>query len=377
MDIYKSNLFDEYYCAGNVDLWYRARHFVLNVLQLSKNFVVIPSSNTHLHLVLENTDDVMVAVARQVALIAHYPNYNESKGLNRTVITFCSSRVSVCGDQWVYPFQTELLGNLLKFCKCSYRDTSHVDEISVVKEEYKHLPLDIEFEFTNEDISAYKHRVADKKNVFLVYENDIPSLFEFLVDETKGMLVNMVYRVGQEVSNLPSNDIYNISRYKIALNTFCYKLKAENVKEKWDNCSSIDKLSSIFCSDCFETRLLSILGEIDKPLSDYLLVNYDAVIQELHKEKNFDLLVRSEHARWNVEKLVAGFRPLNAAERYSDETLFGDEKKNYRKELKKQRVHIDLCSYADLRRIDINSLKYDYLMILAIPHILSTFYKNS
>jgi len=68
-----------------------------------------------------------------------------------------------------------------------------------------------------------------------------------------------------------------------------------------------------------------------------------------------------------------GYRPLNKQERIKDERLFGDVKKRYRDQLKKRQndpTHIDLCSNADLRRINPNDMKYDCFIMLAIPMIL-------
>ena len=88
-----------------------------------------------------------------------------------------------------------------------------------------------------------------------------------------------------------------------------------------------------------------------------------------------EALSKSEHARWVVEKLIMGFRPLNEEERLEDETLSTNKKrrKEYRDSLKKnpaKLAHIDLCSYSDLRRVNPDDLKYDSFLMLAIPKIL-------
>ena len=84
---------------------------------------------------------------------------------------------------------------------------------------------------------------------------------------------------------------------------------------------------------------------------------------------NIESLARCEHARWNVEKLLLGFRPLSEKEQLEDEQLFGKDRKDYRKSLKKRGIHIDLCSYRDLRRINPGDMKYDCFLIIAIPRI--------
>jgi hypothetical protein len=92
----------------------------------------------------------------------------------------------------------------------------------------------------------------------------------------------------------------------------------------------------------------------------------------------------SEHARWIVEKLIMGYRPLNEGERYHDETLHAqfknkEKRKKYRDSLKRNDqdpAHIDLCSYRDLRRINPDDMKYDSFLMLAIPKILKRLFKG-
>ena len=126
-----------------------------------------------------------------------------------------------------------------------------------------------------------------------------------------------------------------------------------------------EKLSCIFCADCFNSRCIGIQR------SSKDVEKIDNVLWEQYNEA----LSKSEHSRWVVEKLIMGYNPLNAQQRFIDESLFYDKKKRkeYRNSLKKEPhnpAHIDLCSYADLRRIDPASLKYDSFLMLAIPKIL-------
>ena len=61
--------------------------------------------------------------------------------------------------------------------------------------------------------------------------------------------------------------------------------------------------------------------------------------------------------------------------KYLDYTIKNkEEKKRYRKGLKsywQTPTHIDLCSYADLRRVNPDDLKYDSFLMLAISNILA------
>ena len=60
-------------------------------------------------------------------------------------------------------------------------------------------------------------------------------------------------------------------------------------------------------------------------------------------------------------------------ERIRDERSFGGAKKQYRNRMKKNAsdpVSVDICSFAELRRINPGDMKYDSFLMLAIPKIL-------
>lgn len=395
MEKYNEDIFGKLTNGSKEDasLWYKARHFVLNVLPPLDGNGIGRNSSKHVHVILENTEDIMLAVARQIALIAHYPNFDEDGGNNRTIITLCECPKLVTLTDAVDITYSKLM-NLLKHCRSTYIDKSGT--IEQVLNEGNILPLDIEFEFTSESQKDYVERKEkeDKKEnkkqkyIPIIDEDIINAVDVEDIDVSKGMLVNMVYCVGTEINNLPSIDNANVSKYTAALNMFCYKLKVENVYEKWfdnekknddgsyDYQSIANNLSSLFCADCFVSRLKSILDLKKKSLSEYLLEDFEEVMKKISKEENINAFAKSEHARWNVEKLIMGFRPFKSEERYKDETLFGNEKSDYRNRMKKGKeipneyIHVDLVSYRDLRRVHPENMKYDYFLMLAMPQIL-------
>ena len=126
-------------------------------------------------------------------------------------------------------------------------------------------------------------------------------------------------------------------------------------------------LSNIHCSDCFESRELAVRRQCS---------GYDKLSEKKRMalwEKNNDALSQSEHNRCVTEKLILGYRPLNAQEMTEFESLFGQEKSAFVSRLKNDPVspaHLDICSYRDLRRIDPDNMKYDSFLMLAIPLIL-------
>ena len=94
--------------------WYIARSFVIDRL---KDITFTPDSNKHLHVVLKGDDARMLSIARQVALTAHYINYdedyNDEKKSHRTVITIVTqkSRIKEILSE------EEYLCNLPEYCK--------------------------------------------------------------------------------------------------------------------------------------------------------------------------------------------------------------------------------------------------------------------
>ena len=342
--------------------WYLARDFVLDRL---KDVAFIPGSNEHLHVVVDADDELMLAVVRQVALSAHYINYveydvyGELKCKNRTVITLISNNENIiddlCAEEYLY--------KLMEYCKYRYKDGD------VNPDSYIDVELEIVgTETTIDDNNAIWLKKSD-------VENHIASRLQedmCCIDTRKAVWASRMYDLGDLIGNLPAEDIHCTHRYTLALEAFYHKLLQDEwtplVNEKgWTRCPNDVKkdLSNVFCADCFETRELAIRR-----------YSKEKGISEAEAwEKNNEALSMSEHERWVVEKLIMGYRPLNNEEHIHDERLFGDIRKQYRKELKNNTKedgtpHIDLCSYRELRRVNPDDMKYDSFLMLAIPKIL-------
>lgn len=238
-------------------------------------------------------------------------------------------------------------------------------------------------------LTEYKNKIKDEIVLTtIISQEDIASIGNVpqSIDISQGMLVNMAYHTGKPIDNLPPGDNDNFERYNTALNVFCYQLKFEHIVETWKSVvenkelhelNLKKQLSSIFCADCFRFHLRGILKTKGKSIVEYLLKDFDNVFKSIKKKETINALVRCEHSRWNVEKLILGYSPLTAEDHYKIETCFGEEKKKYTRDCKEKDLrHIDLCSNRDLRRLDPNSMKYDYFLMLAMPQILLSAYKH-
>lgn len=362
--------------------WYKARSFVLDRL---KDIAFKADDDKHLHIVLASDSDLMLSVARQVALSAHYINYDEEnereEKRNRTVITIKSQKKE---DDIVSALKDEsCLCNLLDYCKYKLFDAEPTNKDSYI---------DIEFVIVKE------LPTIDEKNPYeiLIKEDDVISFCNskqedeiYSIDTRKAVFAGRMYDLGTLIENLPAENIHDAHRYSLALDVYQFQ-KLEKPFDKLINESKWKKkqinvkngLSNVFCADCFETRKKEISKAKVSAIKDCQTKDEkDIIKKENFWEKYNEVLCKSEHARWVVEKLILGFRPLNNEERIEDESLspFKEKRKSSRKELKTNETklaHIDLCSYANLRRVDPDNMKFDSFLMLAIPQILDKISKD-
>ena len=319
--------------------WYEARAYVLEKL---KDTAIGPESNEHLHVVVTGDSPLMLSVVRQVALIAHFANFDDTKDGNRTMITIVSSNKQILDELT----KEEYLSNLPNHCHLTIHG-------------YKSGNFS---NFTDIDIEIVERWAGEENGIIVMTEPEATAFIKskspqeiYCIDTRKAVIVDRIYSIGTLIDNLPAEDIHSISRYSLALDAFQYRLLKKDMRplvdaKSWEH--DITKvrngLSNIFCSDCFDLR-----------------------IKCFGKEKS-EAYSKSEHARWVTEKLIMGFRPINKAERIQDERSTGIAKAQYRKQLKENPsdpTHIDICDYTTLRRIDPESLKYDAFLMLAIPMI--------
>ena len=344
--------------------WYIARAYVLEKL---KNVSIAPDAGKHLHAVVGGDSPLMLAVVRQLALTAHYPNfvefdtYNRLVCRNRTVITLVSRQDAASILQELE--KEENLGNLLQCASYSlFGKVENEDSfLDVALEVVSELPADADSVLLTEEEA-------------LAFAAARPSEQLFTIDTRKAVYASRVYNLGAVIDNLPYEDINSAGRYNRALDTFQYKVLQDRkglqlISSQWEENPVTVKngLSNVFCSDCFAFRELAIQQQY--PAGRKVGDRERTAIWE----KNIQALSLSEHGRWVVEKLILGFSPLDERERKEYGSLSGSRRAAYCKQLKSDAAHpahIDICSYRDLCRIDPDSLKYDSFLMLAIPLIL-------
>lgn len=312
-----------------------------------------------------NCNRVAISLARQIALMCHYPNFNEKDGSNRTKITIIDINPNNNLDAIFDALKVET-GNLSTLCHW----TIQYPDGTTSKNDNAKAFIDIEFNILNlnpTDLSSYIDSQYSHNEIISIFYNNyclngidsnrFLQCYNFSNDSNaiepnlkRAKLANMIY---QKSINLTAiKDISNINAYKDPLNRYSKKLKWDIINTEWQKLRPELKLSSLFCVDCFESRIRS--------------ANYNIC------KDNITQLAYTEHARWNVEKLILGYRIFTPEEKHHDNKSFGDEKKEYRINKKNlEKAHIDICSCNELSLINPEDLKYDYFLTLCINEILN------
>lgn len=358
-------------CAGDTKAktdWYFASWFVENKLPKVTCACIGPRSSESIKVVLEGVDRHTVAIARQIALLAHFPNFDESSRSNATKIYFLVEDEAAADK--------------------TLREFPYFKNLYIYSRDPRHSYLDVEIILATTEAELPKDCTArfDWKTIYNAFNTyDDGSVRKQEMDIRLAKRMNMIYCLGGDLNNLSSDNTNDVQRYAPALRRLSCHCDAVREQAEWDSIGDVRlKLSNCFCSSVFYLRLYGAFADVlkkerpENPLEvkekmNQLLKNeHHAGIVTRYIENNIRQLSCSEHARWNVEKLILGYRPFTAEERYTIDQLFAEEKKNYHKRKKNapEYAHEDICSYRDLARIRPEDMKYDSFMLLAIPQLL-------
>ncbi len=378
-----------------------ARYILMNEISLDGEGISYDSDKHVNAIIIDDTKntELCLALVRQTALICHYPNFDDESGRNRTKITYIT--FSTDADAIIKSIKKET-GNLMDLCHwtlSSYRNDDSDTGCHRIMHSNKNEKsfIDIEFDIIvmendnkdcgweciisnllSEDSSAIftvfgspeviqaledSDKLKNKSHEFHEINSKIPINISTSIDVSNAMVINMIYNVGTYLKNISPSNLYNAKDYDMALKTFIQHSPKQRIKDKWDEMKDSPelKMANICCADCLETKLRSLSASCSN-----VSPNINKLLQ-----KQLKWFANSEHARWNVEKLIFGFRPYNEEEMYEDEFLFGEEQTQKRRRMKKKFIHIDICSINDLIRIDPGSFKYDCFLSLAINDIIN------
>ena len=181
-----------------------------------------------------------------------------------------------------------------------------------------------------------------------------------IMNQKAAKKINAIYHFSNYLGDIKACDIDNVNRYSQAIKIFAKYTKDKDLDERWNKQKDLRLiLSNVYCADGIQSKIRGFKCKTQEDLQNTI-------------SKHLKLFAKCEHTRWNVEKLIVGFREWNAQESYEYEFLYGSEAKDFKDRKKKEEsAHIDICSNRTLRRIDLESVKYDNFLMLAIPYIIS------
>lgn len=318
----------------------------------NKNSVLIKAnSDKYVHFVIVGMTEMGEAIAREAAFLCHYPNF-DSRGI-RTRITFIDPKAS---EHMTY--FTGRYHHLFDLCSHTFRHAGGVLAWPVLEKNF----LDIEFEFVEANIAdATMQReisewAEDKKQLLTmaicanhphrnmaaglylpdaVFENKIPVwVYQPAKSDMKEYLRHshfdniVTFGIYGEEFDIKNTRI--ISQAK-RLNHFYWHCNDEKVvyekdtvDDEWDKIRIFDKWSNVYNVSAIPVKLDSIGGSE-------------------HLNENIEVLAQVEHNRWNVEKLLMGFRPTTEEEH--QKILNGEKTK---KEYQNEFIHDNIRPFKEL-----------------------------
>lgn len=359
--------------------------------------------NKHVHLIIIGMNDMGTTLAVNSAHILHFPNFKEGDFTTYSHITFIDSEAISRGKSFRNRYHH--LFSLARWREMesgsNLNDREWNDPMSDHSSPYHHLGeinfLDIQWEFIqgnvfDDEIYDYimKCSTYDGEITTIAFcdedsEHNISSLLalpEAIFTKANTILVRQKETpiTIEQIRQLPNHDKVSpfgmmsecyaetliSDKYGKIINA-CYngidpdKLllpngegTTEEIEKIWDGCSITDKWSSNYCANMLFSKLRSLGLDTDEKLTKEAL--------EVAVNQRQDEIQRTEHNRWNTEKLLLSFAPLTKEEQDEFPYLREDwdavkkKRKDWSKRLKK---HLDICSNDRLKIIDKPMTKFD------------------
>lgn len=361
-------------------------------------------SDKHVHVVIIGMNRMGIAVAKEAAHMLHFPNFNEESLKNQTVITFIDDHADkeLRFLQGRHPGYFEIAPTY--FCDASNVEDIMFEQDNSLLQADKNF-LDVRFQFIKgrvESSSIRKWLVEQAKDktqylsVVVCLHNPSKSLGSglylpeelykadddhytniFIRQETSSSMVESLRKAAEEGKNKRYAHIYPFGMLNNSFDLDCmdttmaqafnyiynYYFAHSNLLplslpsrdelfKDWQGLTIANQWSNIYLADSFEFKLRSIGYDINsgEPLT----------ISDTDK----DNLARVEHNRWNMEKLLIGYRAL-----HEDEWKDLENGKVTKSQLKNEQfVHNCLVPYDKLSKED---KVLDKNIIETLPMILS------
>lgn len=346
------------------------------------------SSDKHVHIIINGMTSMGLAIAVQAAHIAHFPN-STPKDLNTlTHITFIDPNATKkmsefrhrfpalfelsytalrssknTQTQWQTPKHTPFMDVCWEFVEGSMSDAFVGDYLAQAANDDKayvslfHCEADSEQNL--EDAMNMPEAVYTSDRVLTIYvqQEQSASAVNMLASAPNsrfrklcafGMLDGIFQRdlVYEHWGKLVNAHYAGISDFS----------DREAIDAAWNQLTVAQKWSNIHSANMCYLRLRSIgykAGMTQQEIAELI-------------ERHIDEMARVEHYRWNIEKLLSGYRALTDAEAAAAQK---DADEKQRLKSAPYYAHLDICPFEELERIDPKVLQYDLDVIRTIPFL--------
>lgn len=361
------------------------------------------SCDKHVHLVVIGMNRMGVAVAKEAAHMLHFPNFDDNEpAKNQTIITFIDDHADteMAFFKGRHPGYFEIAPTFY-WDATKTEDETVSDSFEVNIDTERNNFLDVQFQFIKgriESDNVRKWLIKQAKNpgqyltiticlsdsttalgaaLYLpeeiYYNSSEGNTVNILVrQESTGALVEMLQRAADSGTNKRLSNLYpfgmidNSYDFKEQDNTvalimnYIYDYDYKNhclphlIPEKsdlenlWKDVTISNQWSNLYLADSLTFKLRSIGYDINSGMP----------LEMSSGDK--DRMARVEHNRWNMEKLLIGYRALR-----EDEQKWSSKEK---KDAKKMRfIHHDICPYEELPSAEQQN---DKNIIEALPMVI-------
>lgn len=381
---------------------------------------IVPNDKRHVHLVFVGTTNFAVAFAMEAAHLLHFPNF-EHDNRKRTRITFIEKnadeemRLFKTRNRHFFDIQDEVYYDMSK-------DDSKYEENLSHKDVPKPNFLDVEFEFIKGDVFADNIQGLLKKwacdenqclSVFLalsvqkdnfvmamnmpdeLYDREIPifirqdradnfvtnlrnadskeqtysylengdvehikrkgryaNIYPFGMDDMAYCTDERAFRQAKLVNYLYCNSSNNRFPDIVVLDSMSKSTIWKEADKLWRDLNVAEKWSNLYCAYSLRCKLDSLRAMRGLKIDDDSRDQYPLSQEEIKE------IAAVEHNRWNVEKLLMGYRKAKPEE---DKYEHADFSKDDVKGNKKLFIHHDIRPFnklGDVQKLDFEIAKY-------------------
>ena len=361
-----------------------------------------PGDPKYVHLVFVGTTNLAVSFAMEAAHMLHFPNFDESTKRPKTLITFID--INADKEKALFKIRNRHLFELLD------------QKDNILDIEFEFINGDIFSDEVQDQVKTWANdkdsqylsiflSMADQRNNFImamnmpdeVYDNAIPvfirqdkadnfvtnlrkaddkentysqvrdghlesqkrkgryaNLYPFGMDDMAYCSDDTSYQRAKLINYLYQTADYNNSRFQdfTALSSTSADIIWADADKYWRSLSVASKWSNLYCAYNIPSKLASLRAMRGLKPDDF---SHD---QQPLSEEEISAIAPVEHNRWNVEKLLMGYRKAKAEE---DKYLHPE----YANELKKNKsffIHHDIRPYDELpesaKQLDIEIVRF-------------------